>query len=67
MSYGIWSLEGYLYPCQKPDCPRLILGKALYCCGSCSAADDGKYEIHSHASDCDMRWSGREQYVRSPP
>jgi hypothetical protein len=50
-----------LVKCQKPDCFRLVLVGAAYCCNNCRIADEGKYEIDQHSSGCDERYAARQK------
>jgi hypothetical protein len=56
---------GELRPCAKPDCPRLVSGMSAHCCGSCSAAAEGGYEIHEHSDGCNERDAVRRPKVKS--
>lgn len=51
--------SGQYHECGKPDCARLISLGAVYCCGPCADAADGRYEIHAHTPECDQRAAER--------
>lgn len=51
-----------LATCRNPLCDRRTT--ALYCCGSCATAHEGKYEIHEsgplgHSDACNQRHAER--------
>lgn len=53
-----------LTKCKNPACDRKVPVGTLYCCGQCSMAHDGKYEIHedgplAHAEGCNRRHEER--------
>lgn len=70
MSYSYYKVGGQLIQlkkCDNPECPRLT--SAAYCCGSCNAAHDGRYEIHesgplAHTTTCDERHEARKDAKR---
>lgn len=57
-----------LKKCDNWNCDRLTSDRSAYCCGGCSMAQDGGYEIHddgsplAHSEWCDQRHEERKSY-----
>lgn len=49
-----------LRKCENHLCDYWLIGSALYCCGGCARAHEGRYEIHEsgplgHSENCAKR------------